>query len=257
MNKSLMKQCFIASLVLAATAAHADFLGLEIGGTGWQQDFTGDIQSGTDQINVNDMLGVDDNSGNSFYISFEHPLPVLPNIAIARTEMDVEASSAIPNSFSYDGVSFPEGSTVNTDADLTHTDVTFYYEVLDNWVSLDLGLTARRFNGGIDLSSTITQGAASVNRQASEEFGYTLPLLYLAAKFDLPLTGLYVGGDVRGLSYEGDSLIDYNVNIGYESSSGLGVEVGLRAMELQYEDQADETADLNVDGGYATIFYHF
>ena len=69
-------------------------------------------------------------------------------------------------------------------------------------------------------------------------------------------TGLYVGGDFNGLVVSNDKLIDAKVNIGWESSFGLGIEAGYRSYTLEYDD-SDDFADLTIDGAYAGVFYHF
>src|SRR5690606_24255951 len=97
--------------------------------------------------------------------------------------------------------------------DLTHTDATFYYELLDNVVSLDAGLTVRYFDGGVQIRSQ--------TNSATLDLDDPLPLLYLAARVELPL-GFYAGGDVNAFGINDASLLDYRLNAGWESSFGLG-----------------------------------
>lgn len=237
------------------TFAYADFIGFRVGATSWQQDFEGSVQSGPDVIDVDNVLGIQDETNNSFYIALEHPVPLLPNIALTRTDIDVEESNTIDDGFVFDGVPFLAGSDVTTVADLSHTDLTLYYELLDNWVAFDIGVTVRKFDEGISLSyQPIVDGPIL---SASEDLDDALPLLYVAAKFELPLTGLYVGGDINAIKYSGDSFIDYKLNIGYETDFGLGAELGFRSLDIDYNESSLEKADLTIDGGYASIFYHF
>ncbi|ARN74421.1 TIGR04219 family outer membrane beta-barrel protein [Oceanicoccus sagamiensis] len=251
------------SLILGAAAlclpafAQADTLGFEVGVSAWNQNYEGTVQSGPDSLDIEQTLGLEDETNNSFYVLIEHPIPLIPNVMLARTEMDIEETVNIDDGFIFDGTPFPSGTQVTTESDLSHTDLTLYYELLDNWVSLDVGVTVRQFDEGITLTGEVPIGPSTLTLKASEEIDDTLPMLYVAAKFDLPLTGLYVGGDVNALAYDGDSLIDYKVNIGYETSFGLGIEAGFRSFDLDYEDSRDEKADATIDGGYATLFYHF
>ncbi len=248
-----------AALCLPALA-QADTIGFEVGASAWNQNYEGTVQSGPDSLDIEDTLGLEDETNNSFYVLIEHPIPLIPNVMLARTEMDIEETVTIDGGFIFDGTPFPDGTIVTTESDLSHTDLTLYYELLDNWVNLDVGITVRQFDEGIKLKGEYTLPIAdpvTINVSASEEIDDTLPMLYIAAKFDLPLTGLYAGGDVNALAYDGDSLIDYKVNIGYETSFGLGGEVGFRSFDLDYEDNRDEKADVTIDGAYASIFYHF
>ena len=243
-------------LLIAATAllpftASADAVGLRIGAYAWQQEFEGTVQDGPTEIDINSTLGLDDETNNVFYVALEHPIPVLPNIALSHTEMEVSARNRLNENFVFDDQVFIVTDTVTTNADLSHTDLTLYYEVLDNWVSLDLGLTVRAFDSSIDIKSS--------SGDAELDIDGALPMLYAAVKFDLPLTGLYVGASGSGISYEDSSITDYMLNIGYETTFGLGVEAGLRSFDINYEDEDDDTeqADLTVDGSYVSLFYHF
>ena len=229
--------------------AQADTIGFEVGTSAWNQNYKGTVQSGQNTLDLEKTLGLEDETNNSFYILIEHPIPLIPNIMLARTEMDIEEAVTIDDGFIFDGTVFSTETQLTTESDLSHTDLTLYYELLDNWVNLDVGVTVRQFDEGI----TLKGGGLT----ASEKIDDTLPMLYVAAKFDLPLTGLYIGGDINALSYNGDSLNDYKVNIGYETSFGLGLEAGFRSFDLDYEDSSDEKANATIDGGYATIFYHF
>lgn len=252
----MKKALIIGSVAMCIPAlASADFIGFRVGASAWNQNYEGTVQSGPDTVDIQNQLGLDDETNNSFYISFEHPIPLIPNVKLARTEMDIKEDNIITEDFFFDGIPFKAGNLVTTDSDLTHTDLTLYYELLDNWVSLDLGITLRQFDEGISLSYSRDTDGRTVS--AREEIDELLPLLYIAVKFDLPLTGLYAGGDVNAITYDGNSLIDYKINIGYETSFGLGAELGFRSFELDYEDSRTEKADITVDGGYASIFYHF
>ncbi len=234
------------ALVLSTTAT-ADFLGFTVGAYGWDADYDGSVQSGPDTIDLDDQLGFDDETHNTVFVSFEHPVPALPNVALAYTELDADARGALTGEV-FDNVAYT--GPVKTTLDLSHTDLTLYYELLDNWVSVDLGLTIRKFDDGIKIRDTL-------GNSSDEDLDEVLPMLYLAAKFELPLSGLYASADANMLSYDDSDLIDYKVNIGYETSLGLGAELGYRYFDLDYEDASDESADITIDGLYAGVFYHF
>jgi outer membrane protein len=246
-----MKKLLIASIIslCVPTAAQADTLGIKFGANAWQQNFSGDAKSGRigDTIDIEDDLGFDDDDGFQGYISFEHPIPIIPNILVQRTVIDADSNGILNANF--DGVAFdgPVQSTI----DLTHTDATLYYEILDNWISLDVGLTARFFEEGFEIKQTDTVG-----KDASLDVDEVIPMIYAAIKFDLPLTGLYVGADGNGIKYDDDTILDLKANIGWESSIGLGIELGYRYFDIQYEDNQEE-ADVTIEGPYAGLFFHF
>ena len=244
----------LAGLVLPMTVAmtaQADFLGFRIGANSWQQDYDGEVRSSSaaiDEIDITDDLGLDDETGSHFYIAFEHPVPVLPNILLERTELDIEETASPTRDFTFDGVSYSATDQITTTSDLSHTDLSAYYEVLDNWVSLDIGLTLRQFDEGIELVST--------TERAELDIDATVPLLFVAAKFELPLTGLYASAQAKAISYSDATLSDFSIALGYETDFGLGLEGGFRSFEIDYDDD-DEEANLTIDGAYAGLFYHF
>ncbi len=252
-----MKKILAASALALCFAplVHADFIGIKVGASVWNQDYDGTVQSGTDSLDLQQGLGLSDDTNNVFFASFEHPVPLIPNIALSRAELSINSTHVVDEGFDFDGVPFPSGSEVTTSADFSHTDLTLYYELLDNWISLDLGLTLRQFDKGIELSHRPIADGPIVS--SSEDFDDIIPLLFVAAKIELPLTGLYVSGDINGMGYDGDSFIDYKVNIGYETSFGFGIEAGMRSLELDISNSDTEKADVTIDGGYASIYYHF
>ncbi len=250
-----MKRLLLAGLVAASctTATHADSFGFEISAYSWQQNFSGHFRGGEngvpgDKIDVEKDLGYKDETSNNFYAWLEHPIPILPNIRLAQSDIDLDANGALTGQ-EFKGVTY--NGDVKSTLNLSSTDVTLYYQVLDNWVHLDIGLTGRVIKDG---KVSIT-GTNPVTPTGSFEADGVLPLLYGAVRFEIPL-GFYVGGDLNGIGVGDDSIIDYRINAGWESSIGLGVEGGYRAYEFDYDDDED-VADLSIDGAYLGVFYHF
>jgi outer membrane protein len=147
----------------------------------------------------------------------------------------------------FDGSVFRVSDDVSAEADLTHTDATFYYEVLDNWVSLDLGFSVRLFDGFVEIQSAA--------ESAREDLDEPIPMLYAKFRFDLPLTGLSVDAEANGIGYSGNTLIDASLRLAYESGIGLGVEAGYRSMRLELDE--DIEGDIDLSGLFAGINFHF
>ena len=91
-----MKKILTASLISLClpVAAQADALGVRIGANAWQQNFSGHAKSGVadDRIDIEDDMGFDDDDGFQGYISFEHSVPMVPNILVQRTVIDTDAN---------------------------------------------------------------------------------------------------------------------------------------------------------------------
>lgn len=245
-----VKPVLAATLVSGlAMGAHADVIGAEFGAYRWHADFDGTVRAdGGTRLDLNDTLGIDDDDVDVIFIALEHPIPLLPNIRLQHTRLDTSASAPIRGAgFVFDDRFYPPGQQVRTNLDLTHTDATFYYELLDNVVSLDAGITLRYFDGGVELSA--------LTGSADLDLDHLIPMLYLSGRAELPL-GFYVGGDINGIGISDSNLIDYRVRAGWESAFGLGLELGLRRFDLDYDDDDDE-ADVTVDGAYAQVFFNF
>lgn len=236
----------IAGALMPMTAA-ADAVGWRLGTNAWQEAYSGEVESGGAVIDLENDLGYDDETGYSAYLALEHPIPVLPNVLLQYTNMDVDASGFLDN-VEFDGINY--SGDVDSSIDISHTDVTLYYELLDNWVNLDLGLTGRVFQNGVEITDVATGITGSL------DIDYVIPLLYAEARFDLPLTGLSLGVSGNGVTYDGDTLYDIKATVSYEFVFGLGVEAGYRDFELDYDDDT-EFADVTIDGAFAGLFWDF
>jgi len=238
---------FGATLILS-TQVQADVVGFQVGTDSWTPDYSGSISSGPDTIDFEDDLGFDDESHSLLWLKLEHPVPVIPNIKIVASDLDAKASSTLSRSITFDGETFNASADVNSRFDMSNTEFTFYYELLDNWINLDAGLTLRQYDG----QATIRTATAS----ATEDLDFTVPLLYLDARIDLPFTGFFVDSTLNTISAGDNSISDISVSLGYESSFGLGARLGIRTLDLEI-DEDDVEADLEFDGTYLNVFYHF
>lgn len=242
---------YLSAAVLAAAVfpmtASADVMGGRFGANSWLQNYSGNVESGGASIDVEDDLGYDDETGYNIYFALEHPIPVLPNILLQYSKIDADASGFLDD-VEFDGITY--SGAVDSSIDITHGDVTLYYEILDNWANLDLGLTGRVFTNGIEITDV------STGIKGSLDIDYVIPLLYAEARFDLPLTGLSLGVTGSGIAYDGDTLYDAKATVAYEFAFGLGLEAGYRAFDLDYDDD-DDRADVTIEGAFAGLYWDF
>lgn len=242
---------FLLALVFQA---QADTIGIHAGGGVWQPDIEGSF--GITEVITVEELGLQGEDANFFYIALEHPVPVLPNIRINRTDLEAKGSAVLSEDFTFDTVVFPSGTDTSTVLDLSHTDYTLYYEILDNVASADLGVTFRQFDGGGSIVGT----NGSENYSESDNFKATAPMLYGRLQFDLPLSGFYMGGTINYVGMDGDKLSDVEARVGYTTSAlvaNLGVELGYRKTTIKVDDDDDLQTDMTFDGSYAAVVFHF
>ena len=247
-----MKKLTLLAALVATTVplAHADtVLGVYAGFGSWDSTFDGD--AGEPSITLKD-LGVKDHKNKYYYIALEHPIPVLPNVRLEHTDITSKQTAKITQTFTVDGTTFTKDSQVSSEFDLTHTDATLYYEILDNWINLDIGLTARKFDGFVYAKSTTPAKEKKVN------VDQTLPMLYGKVQFDLPFSGLSAGVEGNYVSYQGDKVTDYSAKVSYlfDSVLDVGVEAGYRKFSLTVDDD-DLQAKVNLKGPYVAAIAHF
>ncbi len=226
---------------------NADFVGLNIGTNRWVPDISGSFNSSNDSsIETGNDLGYSDHTSIAMTISIEHPVPVVPNFRYQGYDLNASSQSTLDNDVTFNGSTYYTGSDVNSTLDLSHNDIALYYQLLDNWINLDLGLDFKMFDGKV-----------SINNDAPIDVDETIPMLYFSARVDLPLTGFYVGANIQPYSLGDSSSEDSSLLIGYESRIGLGFEGGIKSFSLDLEDVNDLNTNLEYDGIFLNGYFNF
>lgn len=244
----MKKLPLVLAFSLLAPLAHADrVLGLYAGVGSWLSDYDG--KAGEPAITLKE-LGVQEHYNNYFYVAIEHPIPFIPNVRLTQTNIKSSQTGTITKSFTIGDTTYAANQSVKSDFDLSHRDATLYYQLLDNWINFDLGVTARKFDGYVH-----TESGSSTEKLTID---LTAPMLYAKAQFDLPFTGLSAGVEGNYTSYQDNSLSDYTAKLTYlfDSVVDLGVEVGYRKMAIKISDN-DLEADMTLKGPYAALIAHF
>jgi outer membrane protein len=122
-----------------------------------------------------------------------------------------------------------------------------YYELLDNWVQADLGLTVRY----LDIDLKVDDDTNSIDTE--ESFETPLPMLYANAQFDLPLTNVYANVNFNGLSIDDVTTYDAQAAIGWLPLEFLGAEVGYRHFVIEADDLDDYEFDVTLSGPYLAL----
>lgn len=242
-----------AALFLFLPTAMADtVLGVYAGGGVWIQEYNGDI--GRTGISVDNDLRLDDSTQGYFYVALEHPIPIVPNVKFQYASIDTDGNGRVNAGDTLDKVDFLN-EDVTSDVDLSFADLTLYYEILDNWLNFDLGVTARYFDGDARI-----RGVTS-DREESVDINFVLPLAYAKAQFDLPLTGLSIGAEINGVAYSGNHLVDAAAKISYQTDIlpliDVGVEAGYRVLDLETDDIGELNSNIDVSGPFVGLMAHF
>jgi len=256
LGKTLCIAGVAAGAVLSANIASADTILGIYGGVGtWTTNIDGSLGIDDEPITTNE-LGMSADDSVFFYIALEHPIPLIPNIKLHHSSLKSNGQAVVEREFTWDEITFPADTDTTTVIDFTQTDVTLYYEILDNWVSLDVGLTAKVLDG--TAYAFAEQDGLDPIEETVELTG-ALPLLYGMARIDLPLTGAYVAGHINYISYDNSTISDIDVKVGwlFESVLDVGAELGYKQLKLELSDFEDSNADLTFDGPYLNLALHF
>lgn len=242
---------FLVIGILPLSTAHADFVGINIGASQWSPALTGSFNSndsGT-SIDLVDDLGIEDNgTSSSLVLILEHPIQALPNIKYQGFDLYSLGIETLNSNLNFNARTLNAGNRVTTSFDLSHDDIVFYYELLDNWINLDMGVDLKRFDGEVALSGDTS------SRLAIDE---TIPLLYLSARFDLPYDGFYIGANFNNFSLSDSTVEDSTIKLGYKTRHGIGFEGGIKSFSLELDDADNLDTDLKYDGIFLNGYYHF
>ena len=240
----LVTSCLLAALPCMASA---DVLSFAIGGGVWNETPEGGINKivDTNSVDVKTDLFWDEESQGYLFATLEHPVPILPNVRLMHTQLDHSGSGQA--NFEFDGISFQ--NNVANEFSIEQTDLLFYYEVLDNVVSLDLGLNVRL----LDITYQIADDGGN-NTSGSVSGG--VPMVYglIGAT---PWPDLLLSAELNYVSYSGSTLSDFIARIAYTTSFFVGFEAGYRAQTLELDDIDDTNADLEFKGPFVGAYLKF
>jgi outer membrane protein len=240
-----------APAMLLSSAVQADtLLGVYAGGQIWDTENTGNFGSGAG----NQSFGFADEKQQSFYIALEHPVPLLPNIKIRENELSTQGFVTLSEDFVYNGEGYSAGTSLASAIDLSHTDVTLYYEIFDNdLLSFDIGVTGKKVDGLLAV-----RDAQSENSLKSDGW---IPTGYAQLRVGIPATPLTVYGLANAISIDDSSVRDIEAGIEYRLVENLAVDLnlqlGYRDITIELDDLDGIYSDLQFKGPYLGLEIHF
>jgi len=263
----MLKKLTIASL-LASTVLYADMIGGEVSLGIYSHSPSGSASYTLPYMPLNKSIDLENDLGWSneqdvmVKAYFELPLPFVPNVKLAYSNFS-QSGKATVTSFSWGGIIGLDG-TIDTALDLQMYDMTAYYELLDNVVEIDAGLTLRYLNGNMDVTPTADFNLPgfipdlSISAPQSTNIDMWIPLVYGKARFNIPTTDISLQLEGNGITYQDTTFYDYELSARYTFSMGLGVEAGYKSMHLDSKDLAyGLVVDVDSSGPYAAIVWDF
>ncbi|MGL6160108.1 TIGR04219 family outer membrane beta-barrel protein [Microbulbifer sp.] len=248
MRRTTLVQSLILSTALISGTASADtILGFDASAGVWQPSYSGNL--GVDDFDVDEFSLAEDNI-TFIQAALEHPVPLIPNILVAHSSVETDGTAMLESDVTFDDETFTANTEISANMDLSHTDATLYYEILDNWVNLDLGLTARRYDGALEVTGE--------GQTENIELAGVLPMAYAMARFDLPFTGWSIIAQGNGTGYKGDTLTDLTAKVRWDfmPAADFAVEAGYRVMSLKLQELDSLQSDLEIKGPYLGLNLH-
>lgn len=251
MKKTLLAASF--ALFTCAQAQADTLLGLYIGGQAWANEASGSFgEGGLEQSAFN----FDDKTQGSYFVAFEHPIPLIPNIKVASTTLDTVGGTTLNSSFSFGDTIYSANTPLNTTLEASYIDYTLYYELLDNdLLTFDFGLTGRDLDTYIHVVEPLTTVESDMSASG------IIPMLYLSTVIGLPFTGFNVFAEGNFVSYDDQTIYDVQAGVSYELLDNVAVDLdltlGYRTVKLELDDLDNFYSDLTFDGVFAGAILHF
>ncbi len=250
--KKIVISATLAGLLLSS--ANAEMLGLEAGASFWSPQATGFAKYKGDEINLESDLGYGgQETATVVWGSFVHFIPLIPNIKVQRTMFTMNASALMSKDIKFAGKTYNINAVTDSEIDLTQTDFILYYQFLNlislGTLGLDLGINVKYLEGNMQLSNKFID--------ENTDISVPLPMLYAKGKFNLPFTGFSLQGELSYIGYGDHEAYDAKASAIYETKIGFGAEIGYRAEKLKIDDLDDFSSDIDIQGAYASVFYHF
>jgi len=264
----MIKKLTLTALLTASTLYADTIIGGEISlgmyshSPSGSASYTLPFELSNPAVDIEDDLGWDTEQDIIFKAYFEHPVPLFPNVKVAYSGLSHSGQGTVEG-FSWGNIIDLNGE-IDTSLDTQMYDLTLYYELLDNVVEVDAGLTLRYLDGDIavrtlanfDLPLLPSLSAELINE--STNFDLWIPMLYGKARFNIPSTDISLQLEANAISYEETTFYDYELSVRYTLAMGLGLEGGYKSIHLDSEDLYDGlVVDMDSAGPYAAIVWNF
>jgi|SRR5690554_3377424 len=226
----------ILSLMFFSSHLMADAIGLRGHAGFWMGEIKGTLGGLTTELDKTPLEQKNSHPYLTLYL--EHPLPLLPNLRAHYH--DLKTSQQI-----HTGT--PGAASIAVD--LSHADITAYYELLDSVVSLDAGLSVRQYMGEIDFTS--------VAQTKSWHYDAVLPMAYLLFEVHFPLSGWSLGAEGHFTEFDNYQVLDSSIRLRYllDAVVKVGLDAGYREMSIDIDKHAG--LDLTTRGPFAALAVYF
>ncbi len=246
-----MRFTFALLLFLISRAVSADTVfGVYLEGGVARSDFESDFYAGEPA----DTVSLSDDGVSSFFVTakIETLFPGLPNFMFSYDAFGYSATTS--EDAPWNGAGMAGAGTVKL-RNITDFTGTLYYEVLDNFVSLDAGLSLKQMVSDVSLYSS--DGAAVFTGKVRK----TIPMIYILTELEIPSTPWFIGASGDVLKLGPDAMQMAQIYLGYQLKESLALDLaikaGLRSRTLDLQNTDGFGFDSSDRGAFLSARLHF
>lgn len=189
----------------------------------------------------NSVVGERDSDVSPFLnIKLEHPVPLIPNFRFYLDSFDYSANSKDPVTSAVD---FSSNEKVGT----------LYYEILDNYLSVDLGISVRQIETELSF--------AAAEQVVSDDYTIVIPTAYATAEFAIPTTSFALAVEYEGLSLDSNDYRLLKAYVSYELAdlvaADLVFKLGVMSRDVRLTDLGGIDFNYNTDAVFSSVQVHF
>ncbi len=229
----------------------ATFYEVTAGANFWKTDTA--VQAG-EVADAQLMLEQKDESYDEIFVSFEHGLPIIPNIKYSTGDMSLAGSQVLTQTYILSEQVYNVASTLASNYEYEYSNYTLYYEIFDNQaIEFDVGVTIKDIDANLFVSNADDPSVSS-SRLASGTESY----LYTAGKVNLYLLNL---GFVTELNFQDSDNYDVEFAIQYQVGDipvfQPYIQVGWKKQEIALENFDSLYFQHSWDAAFAGVFFTF
>jgi len=207
-----------AVLALAIFAPmQAQAIGVEFGYASWMQDNSGTIAGTT--------VSPSSSSPGMIWAEVEHPVPMIPNVRYASSELSI-------------------GGAANS-LNLQFNDFVLYYNLWDTLATVDVGAGIRDMSGSAVVAS-VSNAIPSA----------PVPVVFVNLAGKIPGVGMTVGYRYTGISQGSSSVSSTELYANYEIMAGFEATLGMRDDSVNF-DVTDGAIAAKSSGTFIGVMYKF
>ena len=238
-------------LVLIPQLVIADFAGIYLGGGGWLKSAGGTVAyTNADYANLASDLKLNLSIDTYYYLTIEHPVPLIPNYRYFHTDNKNSGSGSISSTYNFGGVAFETGSSVSTSLDISSTSHILYYELLDNYVSFDVGLAFIQMDGKFSAQET-----GNGNNSVNFPINTLIPSAYVSAGVTIPYINMSLVYEQTLLKLGSSEISDVAYKFTFEDGL-IGYESAIRTQTVKL-DVSSIKSEMVFGGMYVGMYIHF